>query len=192
VPLSSEAALALAVLLPSDLPHDPTPLVALPLALPMNWAHSPPYFCAFTETVTDLTNQAINPLLKDTQCTPEPIATDFRPTAVILGDANTPPLTHADIYIDDFMLLAQRPYQMPLLNTLLNSLDRVFHDPAPTNRQQIVSASNLSKGNATFSTQKCLLGWDIDTHLMTLSLLAHCLEGMSKLIHSILHRKRVS
>ncbi len=133
-----------------------------------------------------------NPLLKDTQCTPEPIATDFHPTAVILGDANTPPLTHADVYIDDFMLLAQRPYQMPLLNTLLSSLDTVFHDPAPTNRRQILSASKLSKGDATFSTQKCLIGWDIDTHLMTLSLPAHRLEGMSELIHSILHRKRVS
>jgi hypothetical protein len=195
VPLSSAAALALAVLLPSDLPHDPTPLVALPLALPMGWAHSPPYFCAFTETVTDLTNQATlslhpeNLLLKHTQCTLEPMATDFHPTAVILGEDNIPPLTHADIYIDDFMLMAQCPYQMPLLNTLLNTLDRVFHDPAPTNHRQIVSASKLNKGDATFSTQKRILGWDIDTYFMTLSLPAHRLEGMSELIHSILHRK---
>jgi hypothetical protein len=90
------------------------------------------------------------------------------------------------------MLMAQRPYQMPLLNTLLNSLDRVFHDPAPTNRRQIVSALKLNKGDATFSTQKRILGWDIDAYFMTLSLPAHRLDGMSELIHSILHRKRVS
>jgi hypothetical protein len=32
------------------------PLLALPLVLPMRWTESPPYFCAATETVTDITN----------------------------------------------------------------------------------------------------------------------------------------
>lgn len=32
------------------------PLVAFPLSLPMGWTESPPYFCAFTETVADLAN----------------------------------------------------------------------------------------------------------------------------------------
>jgi hypothetical protein len=147
VPQSSTAALALAVLLPSDLPHDSTTLIALPLALPMGWSHSPPYFCAFTETVTDITNHATpslqppHPLLRDTQCTDEPNVYDFHPNVVTLGDNTTPPLTHADIYIDNFMLLAQCPHQMPLLNALLHSLDQVFQDPGPTNRRKIVSAS---------------------------------------------------
>jgi len=198
VPLTSAAALALAVVIPTDLPHDPTPLVALPLALPMGWAHSPPYFCAFTETVADLTNQAPlslspeHPLLGQTQCTQEPMDSSFHATAVILGNDSLPPLTHADVYIDDFMLVAQRPHHWPLMNTLLHSLDSVFHDPAPTNRRQIVSASKLNKGDATFSTQKRILGWDIDTHRMTLSLPTHRLEGMSDLIHSTLYRKRTS
>jgi hypothetical protein len=198
VPLSSAAALALAVLIPTDLPHDPTPLVALPLALPMGWAHSPPYFCAFTETVTDLTNHATlsvypkNPFLDHTQCTIEPVETEFHPAAVTLGGDSLPPLTHADVYIDDFMLVAQRPYHLPLMNTLLHSLDKVFHDPPPTNRRQIISASKINKGDATFSTQKRILGWDIDTHLMTLALPKHRLDGMSDLIHTILQRIRVS
>jgi hypothetical protein len=198
VPLSSAAALALAVLIPTDLPHDPTPLVALPLALPMGWAHSPPYFCAFTETITDLTNHATlsvhpkNPLLDHTQCTLEPVETEFHPAAVILGGDSLPPLTHADVYIDDFMLVAQRPYHLPLMNTLLHALDKVFHDPTPTNRRQIISASKIHKGDAAFSTQKRILGWDIDTHLMTLALPKHRLEGMSDLIYTILQRKRVS
>jgi hypothetical protein len=198
VPLSSAASLALAVLIPTDSPHDPTPLVALPLALPMGWAHSPPYFCAFTETVTDITNRASlslhpkHPLLGQTQCTQEPVENSFHPTAVILGGNSVPPLAHADVYIDDFMLVAQRPYHLPLMNTLLHSLDKVFQDPPPTNRRQIVSASKISKGDATFSTQKRILGWDIDTHRMTLSLPTHRMDSMTELIQGTLHRKRVS
>ena len=39
-------------------PHLPgeEPLVAFPLALPMGWVESPPYFCAFTETAADIAN----------------------------------------------------------------------------------------------------------------------------------------
>ena len=35
------------------------PLVAFPLALPMGWTESPPYFCAVTETIADVANQRI-------------------------------------------------------------------------------------------------------------------------------------
>jgi len=35
------------------------PLVAIPLVLPMGWTESPPYFCAFTETVVDLANRRL-------------------------------------------------------------------------------------------------------------------------------------
>jgi hypothetical protein len=34
------------------------PLIAFPLALPMGWTESP-YFCAFTETITDVANEHI-------------------------------------------------------------------------------------------------------------------------------------
>jgi hypothetical protein len=35
------------------------PLVALPLVLPMGWTESLPYFCAATETVTDISNRRL-------------------------------------------------------------------------------------------------------------------------------------
>jgi hypothetical protein len=54
VPLSTHAALQLSVCLPND--GHGTPLLGIPLSLPMGWSLSPPYFCAFTETCTDLTN----------------------------------------------------------------------------------------------------------------------------------------
>ncbi|GKZ00083.1 hypothetical protein MPSEU_000961700 [Mayamaea pseudoterrestris] len=54
-------------LLPGDIPKlgvlfpqcaGEEPLIAFPLTLPMGWIHSPPYFCAVTETICDLANQA--------------------------------------------------------------------------------------------------------------------------------------
>jgi hypothetical protein len=44
----------LGVILPRE--PDAPPLIAFPLALPMGWTESPPYFCAATETVKDLAN----------------------------------------------------------------------------------------------------------------------------------------
>jgi hypothetical protein len=56
VPLSAQAALTLAVILPDDL--NSGPLLGIPLSLPMGWKESPPYFCAFTETCADLANNS--------------------------------------------------------------------------------------------------------------------------------------
>ena len=197
VPLSADAALSLAVLIPSDT-RDTAPLEAFPLVLPMGWAHSPPYFCAFTETIADITNSALrtsipsHPLLPDTQCTTEPTAPQFYPTAIILGSDDTPPLQFSDVYIDDFMLLAQKPHHMPLMHNLLTAIDMVFHDPVNSNCWQVVSASKLLKGDATFSTFKRLLGWDVNTHTMTLALPEHRLLSLTDLIQETLKKRRSS
>ncbi len=53
VPLTPEASLELAVILPPD---GGANLIGIPLSLPIGWAHSPPYFCAFTEIGADLAN----------------------------------------------------------------------------------------------------------------------------------------
>jgi hypothetical protein len=53
--ISPTTALSLAVTLPSDIPNA-GPLIAIPLVLPLGWSESPPYFCAVTETITDMVN----------------------------------------------------------------------------------------------------------------------------------------
>jgi hypothetical protein len=95
VPLSPSAALQLAVVLPTDYGSDN--LIALPLSLPMGWNHSPPYFCAYTETVADMTYQTTHsdpprPLLASTQILQEPIQS-FDSSAQVLGTDTTPPLS---------------------------------------------------------------------------------------------------
>lgn len=198
VPLSPAASLALAVLIPSDTPHDTQPLVALPLALPMGWAQSPPFFCAYTETIADLTNShpatSMHLRLHETQThhLDLPHQLHFHPTAITLGSPTAPPISYTDVYINDFMVSTQRPHHMPTLNTLLHSIESVFHDPTPTNRRTIISTSILHKGDASFSTGKNILGWTINTHPMTLHLPEHRCHKVTQSISNILAKLRCS
>jgi hypothetical protein len=160
-PLLPEAVLALAVVIPSDDVYNSSNLVMIPLSLPMGWTHSPPYFCAYMETITDMTNNTTfvpptHPLLTETQCIPSPQQETFHERAVILGANNTPPLEYTDVYIDDFMVITQRPHHMLTLNRLLTNVDAIFANPKPKNWRQIVSTSKLQKGKASFSTRKRL------------------------------------
>jgi hypothetical protein len=196
IPLSPNAALALAVIIPSDIPSL-TSLITIPLTMPMGWTHSPLYFCAYTESITDLVNDTVpvqhsHPLLPITQSTTLPTESTFHPTAITLGSTALPRLAHTDVYMDDFMVIAQSPHHIPLLNTLLHAIDDVLQEPADTNRWPVVSTSKIAKGDATFSTTKQLLGWDINTATMTITLPKHRMHGIKLQLHYILSCKRVS
>ncbi len=57
IPLAPSAIPLLGVVMPYN-PGE-HPLIAFPLALPMGWMNSPPFFIAFTETVADMTNHRL-------------------------------------------------------------------------------------------------------------------------------------
>jgi len=195
VPLSQTASLQLAVVLPNDGLSEP--LLGLPLSLPMGWSHSPPYFCAFTETCTDLTNQRLLSHWNHPFNYASPTATDisttysFHPTALLPYNPNPPsqPLRYADVYIDDFMLVAQQPVLNQAMNTLLHHINSIFQDPDDSPRRLLVSASKVEKGDATFLTQKRILGWDINTETMTIHLPHHRLERILDITTTFRHKK---
>jgi hypothetical protein len=81
VDLEGASAPTLAVILPYKAGEEP--LVAIPLALPMGWVESPPYFCAVTETIADIANRAIH-----TQQAPhrlDDLADTSPPTTLAMG-----------------------------------------------------------------------------------------------------------
>jgi hypothetical protein len=55
-----------------------------------------------------------------------------------------------------------------------------------------VSSKKLAQGDITFSTFKHVLGWDINTHTMTLQLPSHHLQNFSDLITPLLSQKLTS
>lgn len=142
-----------------------TPVIAFPLALPMGWVESPPYFTSFTETACDLANQALHratatpaqqlhlrtqhrlELLANTD-PPEGIvpssATNVAPlrSANLGGHGRVPPLAAVDVYVNDFLLMAQTAKQREkVMRATLSSIDAIFRpleasDP-PTRKNQL-------------------------------------------------------
>ena len=114
----------LGVALPT--PPGCTPLVAFPLALPMGWIESPPYFSSLTETACDLANTRLShgdPQLHHqhrleavADTLPPDLASCPRPAPQHTATGSTvnrrrPPLASVDVYVDDFLLLAQTKSQ---------------------------------------------------------------------------------
>jgi hypothetical protein len=200
VPLSSDASLQLAVILPQDQTwHN---LIAIPLSLPMGWKESPPYFCAFTKTISDSANNNLatlvhqypeHPLLAPSQQRDSKKATQFHPTTVLpLGIQGTPPLSYTDVYMDDFCLLAQSPTQYRTLNTILHNIDAAFANFPHSPRRQVILQSKLEKGDAAWSLIKRLLGWDINSETMTLTIPVHPHEKLLAHIADTTIKHRVS
>ena len=135
-------------------------LVAFPLVLPMGWTESPPYFCAATETITDLANHygrtawspPLHPLEHEAACAPPPPDDGREERLVTAPNAGTPrrisglparrplqqrlprdPAFHVDVFVDDEIAVAQGP--APRLNRLRRQLlhinDQVFRPNDP-------------------------------------------------------------
>ena len=174
------------------------PLVAFPLALPMGWVESPPYFTSATETACDLTNvllrqQVVLPPhpLESLAATPPPHETSSLESCVfglppINPPTHTPPLAYADVYVDDFILVAQtKRHRQRVLRAALHSIDQVFRPLTVddrASRKEPISTKKLLQGDACWATQKTILGWDFDTDTGTLNLPRHRLDRLYDLL----------
>ena len=141
--------------------------VAFPLALPMGWVESPPYFTSLTEAACDLAyqqlrNDASLPAAHrlETVAATAPSALDALPPArppfafrLTPETVQTPTTAYTDVYVDDFLLLAQTQHkQRQVLRAALHSIDAVFRplDRAdhPT-RKEPASVKKILKGDAS-------------------------------------------
>jgi hypothetical protein len=91
------------------------------------------------------------------------------------------------------MALAQPPNHIDMMRSLLHSIDALLFDtPAHTTRRTVLSQSKIDKGDATWSTKKMLLGWEVDTAAMTMTLPSHRQTRLTDLINEFIQRRRVS
>ena len=118
------------------------PLIAFPLALPMGWIESPPYFTAFTEAFCDRANMMLSrpaPCLQQVHRLESVAATppadtelslsqgrDPRLPATLTGSGR-PPVSNVDVYVDDFLLMAQTEHQRrKVMRATLSAIDEVL------------------------------------------------------------------
>jgi hypothetical protein len=202
----------LGVIYPSR-PGQEEPLIAFPLVLPMGWAESPPYFCAATETVADLANSR----LQDASHVPDDhhlddlahatpakntAPTTYASTSAVavpterdpcLQHSSTKPLQYVDIFVDDFVSAAQKPFLRRVRRTLLRAIDDVFRPNDHLDnehRRDPVSIKKLLKGDCSWSTVKLILGWIVDTANMTIQLPPHRVERLWEILNSIPRRQK--
>jgi hypothetical protein len=212
----------LAVAIPT-LPGEP-PMLALPLALPMGWTQSPPAFCAVTETIADQANRRLRHR-GSFLCRPHPLerlastpaTASVNDVAMVPPRSGLPPLPvlpvppsnsllvpfhrplrAVDVFVDDFIGLAQGQPRS-LRNTrrlIMHAVDSTFRPLMPDDlpsRTEPISVAKLLKGDADWSTTKKILGWEIDSVSMTLTLPARRLARLHELLASISKdRKRMS
>ena len=97
------------------------------------------------------------------------------------------PLRYLDVYVDDFISACQGTLcqHLAALQTIFNTINKVFcllSSEDPPLQQEPISVKKLGKGDATWSTQKVVLGWILDTVHEAISLLQRRLDRL----HSIL------
>ena len=139
----------LGVVLPTS-PGQPA-LIAFPLTLPMGWVESRSYFTVLTETACDLANNRLRACgneprtrtmahrLEAVAATPPPGAIEAEVTTCVAtrgepsGSQGRPPVAAVDVYVDDFLLMAQTGAQCrEVMRTALITIDDVFRPLSPS------------------------------------------------------------
>ena len=106
-----------------------------------------------------------------------------------------PPLAYVDVYVDDFIKLAQG-----WLNTFrvqrhtYHHIDGVFrpNDLADVDQKSSIFVKMLEKVNDFWATEKIILGWLINTLAKPISLPPHHKECLHQLLDTMLWQKRAS
>ena len=203
LPLTPSGALKLAV--PLHLP-DGSFNLAVPTRLPMGWTESPPAFSAVTETIADLVNESLeraNPRfppshpLERAASTAVPVTNprDQDPFQIIDSGPVRPPLAYTDVYVDDFIKLAQTWANcLRVRREAYHKIDAVFrpNDDLDGSRKNPISEKKLLKGDDFWSTQKVILGWMVDTLSQTIHLPSHREERLLAMLQLMLRRRRAS
>ena len=169
VDLNADDAPKLGVVFPTKPGADP--MVAIPLTIPMGWRNSPPAFSTVTETIADVTNERLQ---REQYVPPAHPLDQMAAEVVLLPHANIPPappasvavdvpasrdpclpctgkpLQYVDVFVDDFIGLAQDPHLPRVRRTLLHTIDHVLRPVSPTDSpfcREPVSLKKLRKGD---------------------------------------------
>jgi hypothetical protein len=105
------------------------------------------------------------------------------------------PLQKNDVFVDDFVALAQGDKQQlsKVRRTLLHTLDEVLRKLdalGDEHQKEPASTKKLKQGDACWGTRKLVLGWIIDTSLLTLELPQHRKDHLQAILNEVPQSKK--
>jgi hypothetical protein len=100
------------------------------------------------------------------------------------------PLQQTDVFVDDFAAMAQGDKRQvsKVRRTLLHTLDEVLRKLDALDdehRKEPASTNKLKQGDACWDTQKLVLGWIINTILLTLELSRHRKDRLKAILNEV-------
>jgi hypothetical protein len=117
------------------------------------------------------------------------------PEALYSSQPHRQPLALTDLYMDDFCSLGQghKRRLLRIKHILMHAIDEVLRpwDQSPVH-QEPMSIKKMLKGDASWQTQKQLLGWLIDTVEKTILLPPDRLERLTTIFEELRGRRRMS
>ena len=197
--LAPDGVAKLGVIVPALTKNEP-PLIACPLTLPMGWKESPPWWCAISETITDLAQKRANENWDPPIHRLEHLLPDDEVTAPTVSlppiQSKAPPLAYFDVFLDDFIALAQGNLKRlaQLRRILLHTMDHVippkFHCPSA---KDPISVKKLLKGDGSWKFAHKILGWVMNLAQNELHLPSAKKIRLNELLNSISpSQKRIS
>jgi len=144
-------------------PGEPTRLV-VPTSLQMGWVESPPYFCTASETARDVAVDYIETKLGSL---PEHKFEHWAKSTDGMLNRDGPATTLRyilEVYVDDFIACIVPTTALQITHVargILHGIHDVF-PPSADDSTDPISTKKLNKGEGTFNTTKCILGFDFD------------------------------
>ena len=140
--------------------------LVIPTSLQMGWIESPPYFCTASETARDIAVEYMESEIGGLQEHKFLAAT--RGEQRVGGEgavAEDEPMRYLlEVYVDDFISFVI-PSTQRQLDHVANAVMHGIHDVFPANsdeEEDPISQKKMRKGDGTFSTTKCVLGFDFN------------------------------
>ena len=104
-------------------------------------------------------------------------------------------LAYVDVFVDDFLGLAQGPRhrRRHVRRTLFHALDKVFRPldrQDASHRKEVLSLKKLDAGDCSCSTCQTMLGWIVDSVNMTIALPPHRVTRLKEIVHAISRTQR--
>jgi hypothetical protein len=172
----------------------------------MGGMNSPPIFSTATETIADTANARLSSGWLPPSHPLDELAASVSapPHKAYWGSKSMPPFepypdcdpsfptvgapaTYVDVFVDDFMGLAQK-HKQQVRCTLLEAVNEVFQPLSPLDpptQQEPVSIKKFLEGDGSWSTIELVLGWILDTESFAIHLPPHHVERLWEILDEI-------